>query len=330
MIVQCEKCGTKYNLDDTKAKPGETKVRCSRCQYVFMVPGPLTLDEGDIFGEKTEVKDEDAFKKEWEQEFAPQPPQKPEQPAPTEPDEGPPPRAFVPPTAEEPLFSEETPLEEAPVEKAPVEKAPVEKAPVEEAPSPKEEIFPVSAAPMEEAPAKKGRKLSSAFLFAVILLVIVAGALYYWNKMGGSIPAIEFVYEKIYNLMEGEKAQKLFLLGLRGSEYTLEGGTIYVIQGKVANRSQETKKSVKLRAALFDKTGKEVATSFGYCGISISDDEIRKSTYESLKSSFGVIAAKRARPISPQQSLPFTIIFFSPHEGATQRQVEIVEVGKSG
>jgi predicted Zn finger-like uncharacterized protein len=343
MNVQCEKCGTRYNLDDTKVKPGETKVRCSQCQHVFTVPHPLTLNEEEIFSE-TDEKVEDAFMKEWAQEIASQPPQVPEQSIPTALNEGPPPRAFVPPSAEEPLLREEAPLEKVPIEEAPVaiEEAPVEEAPVavEEAPVEKEqvtepasqgeEIFPVSPVSMEEVPAKKERKTSTAFLIIMLLLLIGAISLYFWsNKTQGSIPAFEYIYEKLYNLMEGGKAQKVFPVAPRGSEYILEGGTVYVIQGKIANRSKETKKFVKVQASLFDKTGKVVATSTGYCGVTITNERIKNSTYESLKTSFGFVAPARARPVPSQQSLPFTIIFFSPPGGATQYQVEISEVGES-
>lgn len=329
MNVQCEKCGTRYNLDDTKVKPGETKVRCSQCQHVFTVPHPLTLKEEEIFSE-TDAKVEDAFMKEWAQEIASKPPQAPEQSAPSALDEGPPPRAFVPPTIEEPLFREEAPLEKVPVEEAPVavEEAPVEKEPVAEPASPTEEIFPVSPVPMEEVPSKQKRKISTAFLLTLVLLLIIAGALY-WTTTGRSIPAFDYIYEKLYTLMHGKKAQKIFLLAPRGFEYILEGGKVYVIQGKVANRSQETKKLVKLQASLFDKTGKVVATSTGFCGVTITNAEIKNSSYESLKTSFGFIAPGRALPVPSQQTLPFTIIFFSPPEAATEYRVEIAEAGES-
>ena len=307
MIVQCEKCGTQYNLDDTKVRPGETKVRCSRCQHVFTVPHPLTLDEGDIFGE-TGQQAEDEFMKEWAKEFPPQPPQEPSQPVPPAPDQAQPPKAFVPPSAEEPLFGEETPTAETPTA---------------ETPSAKEEIFPVSPMSVREVPEKKGRKVSTTLLLAIIFVGLFFISFWYWTKKGASFPAFEYIYEKIYTLMEGEKAQKLFLIGLRGSEHTVEGGTVYVIQGKVANRSEETKKVVKLKGALFDKAGTEVATSIGYCGITITTEEIKGSSYESLKSSFGVIPVGQARPVPSQQSLPFTIIFFAPPEGATQYRVDI-------
>jgi predicted Zn finger-like uncharacterized protein len=306
MIVLCDRCKTQYNLNDAKVKPGETKVRCSRCQHVFTVPHPLTLNEEEIFG-KTEEKAEDAFLKEWAKEFPAQPPQKRTPPAP---DKGPPPRAFVPPTADEALF--------------------VEELPPEEPPSPAEEVLPFKIRPLAGAPVRRShKKVSTTFLLGMFLLATVAGALYYWSKMGHSIPAFEYVYEKIYGFMEGKKEQKLFLLYLKGSEHTLEGGKVFVVQGKVANRSGETKKLVKLKGSLYDKAGKAVATSSGFCGITVTDEEIDKSAYDALKASFGFIAVGQAKPVPSQQSLPFTIIFFSPPEGASQYQVEIAEAAES-
>jgi predicted Zn finger-like uncharacterized protein len=307
MIVVCDKCKTEYTLDDAKVRPGETKVRCSRCQNIFIVPHPFTLKEEEIFGEPGE-KVEDAFLKEWAKEFPAQPPKKPTSPAP---DKGPAPRAFVPPSAEESLFVEElTP----------------EKAPTQE-----EEVLPFKSKPAAAAPARKRQsKVSTTFLLGMFLLATIAGALYYWSKMGRSIPAFEFIYEKIYNFMGEKKEQKLFLLYLKGAEYTLEGGKVFVIQGKVANRSQETKKLVKLRGSLYDKAGKAVATSAGFCGITITDDEVQKSTYDALKTSFAFVAVGQAKPVPPQQSFPFTLIFFSPPEGASQYQVEIDESSESG
>jgi predicted Zn finger-like uncharacterized protein len=314
MIVNCEKCGTQYNIDDTKVKPGETKVRCTQCQHVFTIPHPLTLNETDIFGE-TEEKAEDAFMKEWAQDVSPQPPQEPRQAVPPATDQAAPPRAFVPPTTEEPLTGPEAPTEEMP---------PAETS------SSEQEIFPASPSLVREAPLKKERRVSTTFLLAIILIGIVFVSFYYWRNRDVSFPAFEYIYEKIYAFMAGDKAQKIFIVTMRGSEYTLEGGTVFVIQGKVANRSEATKQSVKLQGILFDKVGKEVATSTSYCGVTITDGEIKNSTYDALKTSFGFIGVGQARPVPSQQNLPFTIIFFSPPEGASDFRVDIVETIASG
>jgi predicted Zn finger-like uncharacterized protein len=307
MIVQCAKCGTKYNLDDTKVKLGETKVRCSHCQYVFTIPLPLPLGEKENFG-TTNKKDEDPFLQQWAKELTPQAPSKPQQPVPPTPDEGLPPKAFTPPMEDEDQQEEN---------------------PFEEAPSAEDEMLPFQKRPREEAQWEKRSKVSATSLLTLILVVAVGGSLYYWWQAGGSVPAFEYIYEKVYKVVEREKAQKIFILSRRGREYQLDGEKVYVIQGKVANRTEETKRVVKLKATLYDQEGKEIATSIGYCGITMSDKEIIESTYDGLKTSFGFIGASQAAPVPPQQSVPFTIIFFSPPAEATNYDVIPVETAES-
>lgn len=40
MIVQCENCGSRFNLDESFLKEGGSKVRCSQCRKVFVVFPP--------------------------------------------------------------------------------------------------------------------------------------------------------------------------------------------------------------------------------------------------------------------------------------------------
>ncbi|MBM4340048.1 MAG: hypothetical protein FJ110_10915 [Deltaproteobacteria bacterium] len=47
MIVTCGSCLTKFHLDDCKISTKGTKVRCSRCQCVFLImPPTLAKEEG--------------------------------------------------------------------------------------------------------------------------------------------------------------------------------------------------------------------------------------------------------------------------------------------
>lgn len=304
MLVHCEKCGTKYKLDDSKIKPEGIKVRCSNCQHIFKVsPAPFLYEE-DIFGEK-EARAEGPSVKEWEEEFTTKPP--PEQIETTPPtlEEGPPSEAFAPPSArEEKVFREE--------------------GAVEEGPSSDEELSPFLAHVREVAPEKK-RKISTTFFLSILLIVVIFAAVYYWSRKDVYSPFVESIYKKVYRLM-GEKGEnKLLLLYPRRYELRIEGGKIFVIQGKVSNHSQEAKKYVKLKGSLFNKEGNAVATSIGYCGYAITKEKIQESTYASLKSSFGFVGRAKAAPVPSQQSPPFTIIFFSPPAGVTECKVEIVE-----
>ncbi len=55
MIITCEECSTRFNLDESILKPGGSKVRCSLCKHVFTVfpqiPDPLIASD---FEEETE------------------------------------------------------------------------------------------------------------------------------------------------------------------------------------------------------------------------------------------------------------------------------------
>jgi predicted Zn finger-like uncharacterized protein len=304
MIVQCEQCGTKYRFDTSKIGAGGIKVKCSKCKHIFKVFHPLHLEERDIFGEDDE-KIEGPSIKEWENEFTTKPPPKQTETIPQIRKEEPPPKAIVPPLQKEKGFRE--------------------KVEAEEASDMEEEVFPFRATIPREAPAKRERKVSTTFLLSILLIVVILAAFYYLAQKESSIPVFESIHEKISNLMGEKKDHKLFLIYLRGYEQKLEGGKVYIIQGKVANRSKVTKKYVKLKGVLFDKEGKIVASSIGYCGRTTANKEIKESTFDSLKSTFNFISPAQAPQVPSQQSLPFTIVFFSPPSDATEFRVEIIE-----
>ena len=60
MIVTCENCNTKFNLDETLIKETGSKVRCSKCRHIFTVyrptqseePGPQAQSEKETFLEE--------------------------------------------------------------------------------------------------------------------------------------------------------------------------------------------------------------------------------------------------------------------------------------
>lgn len=53
MIIQCDNCATKFRLDDSRITSNGVKVRCTKCQNVFIVMPPPPADEvqvEEIFG----------------------------------------------------------------------------------------------------------------------------------------------------------------------------------------------------------------------------------------------------------------------------------------
>ncbi|MFQ5736358.1 MAG: DUF3426 domain-containing protein [Thermodesulfobacteriota bacterium] len=53
MIIECEECNTRFRLDDSRIKPNGVKVRCTKCQNVFIVtppPPPEEVQVEEVFG----------------------------------------------------------------------------------------------------------------------------------------------------------------------------------------------------------------------------------------------------------------------------------------
>lgn len=63
MIITCEECGVKFNLNEAILKPEGSKVRCSKCKHIFVAYPPLAV-------EPHEPKEADMAKPEAEQRVA--------------------------------------------------------------------------------------------------------------------------------------------------------------------------------------------------------------------------------------------------------------------
>jgi len=44
MIITCENCSIRFNLDETLLNPAGSKVRCSKCQHIFLAYPPPPED----------------------------------------------------------------------------------------------------------------------------------------------------------------------------------------------------------------------------------------------------------------------------------------------
>lgn len=59
MIIQCDKCSTKFRLDDSRITANGVRVRCTKCQNVFIVTPPPPAEEvqvEEVFGVKQPAK----------------------------------------------------------------------------------------------------------------------------------------------------------------------------------------------------------------------------------------------------------------------------------
>jgi predicted Zn finger-like uncharacterized protein len=304
MIVQCEKCRTKFKLDDSMVKPGGSKVRCSLCKHVFVASPP----EEDPFEEaQTLAVRRDQLEDTLTLESSPlgAAGDLPEEPHP----EG----VFEEPPEEVGQFEAVSPedLHELLKEELP------EPEPV--IPEYREEETGWSdaepARPREAAKTKTIAKRKSPFLWIILLLflgLLAAGAaIFFW--------APEMVPESLPILRSGEKqdtadlgVRRLSFQEVRGSFVdSEEAGQLFVINGSVQNDYSKTRSFILIKGSILDENGKVVKKKLVYAGNPIADNQLKTMPMEeierSMKNRYG--ADRQNVDVQPGTAIPFTIVF---------------------
>jgi predicted Zn finger-like uncharacterized protein len=341
MIITCASCLTKFNLDDSRISPKGVKVRCSRCKHVFyVVPPPETKEEI--------IEGAESFAKYHEDLMGPVG-KKAEVPPEVEVE-----KKEVAPEEEEGGVREEEEEEETFLfsEKAPVDK--MEKlAPLEKLTPPEEEerVVPpekvekpffeetVREESMEVKPPKpkrmvraERRGLSRFFALFVVLVLLVFGILYVWTELssGGKLsPYLESPVKKIselWNQIWGVEKEDLIVEDLNGYEEKMGEISLFIIEGKVKNQSQYTKKYIKIRVVIFGQDKLKVDQKEAICGRIISREELKKQPLEFLRGEMVIKPETNKEMVAPSgKATPFMVIFKDPPSQAKEFKVEIVE-----
>jgi len=334
MIITCASCLTKFNLDDSRISAKGVKVRCSRCKHVFyVVPPPETKEEI--------IEDFQSFAKYHEDLIEPgekkiETPQK----AKVEEEE----KEEVTPEEEEEtfLFSEKALLEK--MEKVPPleEVAPPEKIEKVVPPEQGEKLFfeePVKEESIEVKPTRpkrmvraEKRGLSRFFALFVVLVLLVFGILYVWTELssGGKLsPYLESPVKKItelWNQIWGIEKEDLIVGDLSGYEEKMGEISLFIIEGKVKNQSQYTKKYIRIRIVLFSQDKLKVDEKEAICGRIISREELKKQPVEFFRGEMVIKPETNQEMVTPSgKATPFMVIFKDPPSQAKEFKVEIVE-----
>ncbi len=331
MIITCASCLTKFNLDDSRISSQGVKVRCSRCKHVFYVVPPPETREEIIEGFQSFAKYHEELMGPGEKklEGPPEAEVKKEEGAPEE-------EAF--------LFSEKPPAEKA--EKSVPPKKREEPAVAEKVetlpPLEREEKIlpeePVRARREEEAPSRRRSALRaekrgpSRFLALVVVLILVVFAVFYvWSELssGGRLsPYLDYPVKKateLWNQIWGVEKEDLIVGDLGGYEEKIGDVTLSVIEGKVKNQSQFTKKYIKVRVMIFDRDKLKVAEKEAICGKVLDREELKKQPVEFFRGDMVVKPEAKQEMVPSGKTTPFMVIFKDPPSQAKEFKVEIVE-----
>jgi predicted Zn finger-like uncharacterized protein len=338
MIVTCASCLTKFSLDEAKLPAQGAKVRCSRCKHVFHVVPPLETGEEIIEDFESFAKSHREIVEPGKQTMEPPPPEPeereeghpgPEERASLEEDEFPKLEKPIPIPEERMKLPED--LEEEPLhhdEKVVLE--PPRKR--EEEIAREEEKVEDKRFRAERSPRLKKKTSSRFFPLFVVFVLLVLGAFYLWTELesGGKLARyVEGPIKKVTHLWEQIwKTEKkgLIIRDLNGYEEKVGDLPLFIIEGKVQNQSQFTKKYVKVKVVILDQNKIEVATREAICGPTLGREGLKGLPPAFFHQEVVMKPqTEKEMVVPPDKATPFMAVFNDLSSQAREFRVEVVE-----
>ena len=359
MIVQCEFCEAKYNLEDSKITPEGVKVRCVKCQHIFAVtpasatpaapptpPSPPTPPTPER-AEDDFLQDFESFAK-FHKDLI----------------DTPGPQTGLP-TDEESLLErgEFDNMSQDMRGVPPPEDVSMAEFPTEEWPGPSREDQGQTESLEEEMDMPtfdmkgledqeyferprtipKRRKTSKTFVLIGILLTAALGTYYLWSEHGmklslpGNIPSLfksipeklKFVPEKLQSVWDdirGIQRGRPSISDLGEYKDTIGKVPVFVITGKVLNNTNETKKYVRIKAILYNDKNEILDEKQTLCGSYFTREELKNLPPRFTRGDFKIRPPMPSQMhVAPGMTIPFIVIFPNISPDVQEYEVEIVD-----
>lgn len=180
-------------------------------------------------------------------------------------------------------------------------------------------------------PAGKNKKSGSAGLVVglVFLILACAAAGIYFLKPGliGLGPKVPGAPATSQEPVAREGAAQIALENVR--QYFVPNekeGQLFIIEGKAVNRFPEARELIRIKAALFDKLGNEVATQEFMCGNVVSLYQLQVSTRADIEAALtakvGILTNNTN--IQSGASVPFMAVFFQTPDTVEEFGLEVI------
>ena len=309
MIIQCEKCHTKFNIDESKLKEQGSKVRCSLCKHTFVVYPPEQgyFEEGETMAlnkkeiEKTMAQDLQGALHEEEIETGPEDQASHFDDAPDESLESPEEEDAAPADVSHAHAEEEKTGDEKQLEPAHIKEKTTQKRPW------KRHLLPV-------------------VLVIVLILIGAAAAIFLW--------APQIIPDSLSMLKPVEK-QEIADMGVRrlsfksvtGSFVDSENsGSLFVIRGEITNDYPKSRSFILIKGSILDDKSQVVKRKLAYAGNNFKEDEIKSLPLEkinkAMKNRYGM--GRKNVNVAPGAKITFTIAFEDLPKNLSEFTVEAV------
>lgn len=330
MIIECERCRTKFKLDENLLKETGSKVRCSICKHEFIVFPPKSeqpLEEGlpEPSVEPGVKPSEGPIKKEelvsdLDKTLA------------EEAGEGITQEEEIEPISFEDLSRLDSGVIKMEAEKPDIEmamdraKRVEEEIIAEEERKEREEVKRVEPV-ISQAVIKKSRKPGLLLTVLIIILLLVGATsalvLFKPDLLPESIPFFKKPLSKEQALDIGNK--RLAFRGLKGSFVdSRKAGKLFVVTGLITNNYPDNRNFIRVRSNILDSKGKVIKSKIVYAGNPISNRELQTLSMEEINNRLMNRVGKNKININilPKASVPFIIVFDKLPEDISEFTVE--------
>ncbi len=331
MIIVCPECSTKFKVDSDRIPDGGAKVRCARCQHVFLAEKPPEQESPLL--EEVETFHGESAADSLEQQASP--------------DE----RFAAPPTEESDFsydkfqeldsstaetetftfggereteenftFTESTEEPVSTIEKVfaaensaeAIAEPVVEEETVNQSPVVKKASTTPESQP-QPAPERKGGPVSSLIRILLLLILgilIIGGVFVYMNGTDQLNQTIQQIFGQ--QVDQPVQTGQITLSELEGKFIQNEqDGELFLIRGEAINNFAEPRAAIQVKGVIFDQNGKPLLQKTIFCGNPIDDQKLLSLSFLELEKIMGNQFGKELSnmKIDSKKSIPFDIVF---------------------
>ncbi len=290
MIINCEKCGSRFNLDERLLKENGSRVRCSVCKNIFLAFPPLPEKESDSDSELEETVNLDS----------------------------------------PPSFSEDNkPDTDDNRQGDDFEKAfeNVYNVTIEQNDTGEEEKTETEVEP--SGVTRKNRRPGLVLMIIIAALVVISGAFYVYLFAPSFLPegTSELITPPKQEDLTDTGNRRLEIADLEGKFFSTDNlGQLYIIKGKIINAYPKSRSYLLVKGTLEDENKNTIDRKLVYAGNVIREHELKDITINEiekrLKNKSGDNNSNLNVP--PQESVPFMIIFYNLPDSLSEYVVETV------
>jgi len=309
MDIQCDRCGTSYVFDESRATGERMRFKCSKCGNVFdaEITVPKVVEEDLSMPEETiridmherleQIVADQKYKEEVEQEYK-------------EEDHAIPERGPI--RIEGVIGADEAGLNGDELPDIAIGEPP-------------------SRLSTDSRISRRGRGIVWRLAPSILISVLLIAAILFGIYLTGSTLApdltaiIPHSIQRFFTKTQESSVKNLALIGVEGffSRNNLVGH-IYVVKGRVENHGDKPYKNIRVKGILYNKEGIPLMETEVLCGIDISDRDLATLSENEIYARMTRLPPEGGGILQPSKTIPYTVVFIDLPKDIYEYSIRII------